>query len=29
MEFNRIETAPAQLAWLHALGADKAWEQAA
>jgi tRNA-dihydrouridine synthase B len=29
MEFNRIDTAPAQLAWLDALGADKAWEQAA
>lgn len=29
MEFNRIETAPAQLTWLTALAADKAWEQAA
>lgn len=29
MDFNRIESAPAQLVWLAALGADKAWEQAA
>jgi tRNA-dihydrouridine synthase B len=29
MEFNRIERAPAQLVWLTALAADKAWEHAA
>ena len=29
MDFNRIESAPAQLLWLTALAADKAWEQAA
>ncbi len=29
MDFNRIESAPAQLVWLAALAADKAWEQAA
>ena len=29
MDFNRIESAPAQLVWLTALAADKAWEQAA
>ena len=29
MDFNRIEDAAAQLAWLAALRADKAWEQAA
>lgn len=29
MDFNLIESAPAQFDWLAALGADKAWEQAA
>ncbi len=29
MDFNRIESAAAQLAWLTTLAADKAWEQAA
>ena len=29
MDFNCIETAPAQLVWLAALARDKAWEQAA
>jgi tRNA-dihydrouridine synthase B len=29
MDFNRIESAAAQLVWLHHLAADKAWEQAA
>jgi len=29
MDFNRIESAPAQLVWLARAAADKAWEQAA
>jgi tRNA-dihydrouridine synthase B len=29
MEFNRIESAAAQLDWLARLSPDKAWEQAA
>ena len=28
-EFNRLESAPAQLAWLDGLVANRAWEQAA
>lgn len=29
MEFNRIESAAAQIAWLASVAADRAWEQAA